>query len=141
VLLRQRGFQEGKLRRLRAVLDHHADRTPGGHPSTAALVLAAAEDYSTAVRLFGARTLRSSVLGAMAASDRHHAAVVQLLVNALGAFPPGTLVQLADGRRARVAVPARGEDLWDRPLLRVVEPATGELVDSARGVDFRAVPG
>jgi hypothetical protein len=142
VLLRQRGFQEGKLRRIRAVLEHHRDPAAGRAPaSTAGLVLRIAEDYATGVRLYGARALRGDLLGAMAASGRYHPALLQLLVNALGKFPPGTLVELGGGRRARVAAPARGEDLWDRPLLRVVEPATGELVDAARGVELRAVPG
>jgi hypothetical protein len=142
VMLRQRGFQEAKLRRIRAVLDHHRDVPgAGAPPSTAGLVLRVAEDYSTGVRLFADRVLRADVIGAMLGSGRYHPALLQLFVNALGKFPPGTLVELADGRRARVAAPVRGDDLWDRPLLRVVEPATGEFVDSARGVDFRAVRG
>jgi hypothetical protein len=64
-----------------------------------------------------------------------------VLVNALGRFPPGTVVELGDGRRARVAAPARGPELWDAPLLRILDPATGapagDLVDAARGVEIR----
>jgi hypothetical protein len=147
VLLRQRGFQEGKLRRLRAVLEHHRDAGAAASPASAAgLVLRIAEDYANGVRLYAARALRADLLGAMLrAGTRYSAPLVQVLVNALGRFPPGTVVELADGRRARVAAPARGPDLWAAPLLRILDAGgtpTAELVDAARGVEIRrAVPG
>jgi hypothetical protein len=106
-----------------------------------------AEDYANAVRVLGARALRADLVGAMArVSGPYHPAIVQLLVNVLGRHPPGTLVELEDGRRARVACPARAPDLWETPLLALVEPTslalTGELVDTARGVRIsRAMPG
>jgi hypothetical protein len=148
-LLRQRGLQEGKVRRVRAVLEHHRDAgQPGPRaPSPAGLILRVAEDYTNAVRVLGGRALRSHIVGAMArVTGPYHPAVVQLLVNALGRHPPGTLVDLEDGRRARVACPARGPDLWEAPLLALVDPATlaltGELVDAAGGVRIaQAIPG
>jgi hypothetical protein len=148
VLLRQRGLSEGKVRRVRAVLEHHRDAgQPGPRaPSPAGLILRVAEDYANAVRVLGARALRADLLGAMTrATGPYHPAVIQLLVNVLGKFPPGTLVELSDGRRARVACPARAPDLWETPLLAVVEPSTlaltGALVDSAAGISFRPIPG
>jgi hypothetical protein len=146
-LLRQRGFQEGKLRRLRAVVEHHRDAgSPEARPSAAALVLRIAEDYANGVRLYRTRALRADLLGAMLRSGaRHHPALVQVLVNALGKFPPGTIVELADGRRARVAAPARAAELWHAPLLQALDATgalTAELLDAARGVEIRrAVPG
>jgi hypothetical protein len=147
IVLRQRGFQEGKLLRLRAVLEHHRDRSGGVPPSVAGAILRIAEDYTTIIRLWGARTLRAGALGAMLRATTTYApALVQLLVNALGLHPPGTIVELEDGRRGRVAVPSRGPELWDRPLVAVLDPASGaptdELVDCARGVAVRrALPG
>jgi uncharacterized protein YwbE len=149
LLLRQRGLQEGKLRRVRALLEHHRDAGQPGprSPTPAGLILRVAEDYSNAVRVLGARALRSDIVGAMArATGPYHPAVVQLLVNVLGRHPPGTLVELEDGRRARVACPARAPELWETPLLALVDPRTlalsGELVDTAAGVRIaRATPG
>jgi hypothetical protein len=147
-LLRQRGLSEGKLRRVRAILEHHRDAgQPGPRaPSPAGLILRVAEDYANAVRVLGNRALRSDIVAAMArVTGPYHPAVVQLLVNVLGKHPPGTLVELEDGRRARVACPARAPDLWQTPLLALVEPATfaptGELLDAAIGLSFRPVPG
>jgi hypothetical protein len=149
IVLRQRGFSEAKVRRLRAVLEHHRDYAdPSGPPSVAGAILRVAEDYVNAIRLYGAKVTRSAALGAMlkGAGKLYHPALPQLLVNALGRHPPGTLVEL-DGRRyGRVAVPARGPELWDKPLVRRMDPATraltDEWIDLARGGQVvRAYPG
>jgi hypothetical protein len=149
IVLRQRGFSEAKLRRLRAVLEHHRDFGDAAlRPSTFGAILRIAEDYANVVRLYGAKVTRDAALGAMlkAGGKLYHPVLAQLLVNALGRFPPGTLVELADGRFGRSTAPARGEELWDKPLVRLLDPATrqpvGELVDLARGgVIRRALPG
>lgn len=148
-LLRQRGFGEAKVRRLRAVLEHHRDQaTSGARPSAAGAILRLAEDYANVVRLYGAKVLRSDALGAMrkGAGTLYHPALPQVLVNVLGRFPPGTLLELEDGRRGRVAAPARSQELWDRPLVRILDPRTGQpvggLLDLALGPGIRrAVPG
>lgn len=149
IVLRQRGFSEAKVRRLRAVLEHHRDfADPSGPPSLAGAILRVAEDYVNAIRLYGAKVTRSSILGAMlkGAGRLYHPVLPQLLVNALGRHPPGTLVEL-DGRRfGRVGVPARGPELWEQPLVRRLDPATRALseewLDLARGGQVvRAYPG
>jgi hypothetical protein len=149
IVLRQRGFSEAKIRRLRAVLEHHRDfADPSMRPSVMGAILRLAEDYANVVRLYGAKVTRSAALGAMlkAGNKLYHPALVQLLVNALGRFPPGTLLELDGGRLGRSAAPARGPDLWDRPLVRLLDPTTrqpvGELVDLARGGTVaRELPG
>jgi hypothetical protein len=149
LVLRQRGFSEAKLRRLRAVLEHHRDQAdPAGAPSAAGAVLRLAEDYANVVRLYGARVARADALGAMlkAGGRLYHPALVQAMVNALGRYPPGTLVELADGGLGRAAAPARGPDLWDRPLVKRLDPKsrlpTGALVDTFRdGPVRRALAG
>jgi hypothetical protein len=149
LVLRQRGFSEAKLRRLRAVLEHHRDQAdPAGAPSAAGAVLRLAEDYANVIRLYGARVARADALGAMlkAGGRLYHPALVQAMVNALGRYPPGTLVELADGGLGRVAAPARGPDLWDRPLVKRLDPQsrlpTGVLVDTFRdGAVRRALAG
>ncbi len=149
LLLRQRGFSEAKLRRLRGVLEHHRDLAdPQGPPSGGGAALRLAEDYANVIRLYGAKVTRADALGAMlkAGGRLYHAALAQALVNALGLHPPGTLVELADGGLGRVAVPARDRARWDKPLVRRLDPATrlatGPLVDTAvDGTVRRALPG
>jgi hypothetical protein len=144
VLLRQRGFSDAKLRRLRAVLDHHRGQAePRGPPSVLGSILRIAEDYAGFIRVHGEHITPGDALGAMAraAGDAYHPALVQIAVNALGAYPPGTLLELADGRRARSAAPVRSPELFAAPLVRLCDPQsgapTGELVDLARGPPIR----
>ncbi len=149
IVLRQRGFSEAKLRRLRGVLEHHRDfAEPGQRPSTLGAILRLAEDYANVVRLYGAKVTRAAALGAMlkAGGRLYHPVLGQLLVNALGCHPPGTLLELEDGTLVRSAAPARGPELWARPLVRRLDPATrqptGAFVDLARGGAVRrALPG
>jgi hypothetical protein len=149
VVLRQRGFHEAKVRRLRAVLEHHRDlATPNARPTPGGAIMRLAEDYVNVARLYGARVLRADALGAMVkgGGTLYHPVLVQVLVNALGRHPPGTLLELEDGRFVRVAAPARAPELWDKPLVRMLDPRTRELLpdvlDLARGPGIRrAVPG
>lgn len=149
VLLRQRGFSDSKLRRLRAVLEHHRGQSePRGPPSALGAILHIAEDYAAFERVHGRRVSRADVLGAMAraAGTHYHPVLVQLAVNALGAFPPGTLVELADGRRARSAAPVRSRETFATPLARLCDAASGlpagDLLDLAAGPAVRrALPG
>ncbi len=81
-----------------------------------------------------------------AAGTLYHPVLVQVMVNVLGRHPPGTLVELEDGRWGRVAAPARSPELWDRPLVRLLDPETGKptgpIVDLAAGGSVRAaLPG
>jgi hypothetical protein len=134
------------VRRLRAVLEHHRDfADAAGRPSVMGAVLRLAEDYANVVRLYGAKVTRADALGAMlkAGGKLYHPVLAQLLVNALGRHPPGTLLELEGGQLGRVTAPARGADLWDRPLVRLLDPRThalsGDLVDLARGGTVRRV--
>jgi hypothetical protein len=149
IVLRQRGFSEAKVRRLRAVLEHHRDfADPAARPSVMGAALRLAEDYANVVRLYGAKVTRADALSAMlkAGGTLYHPVLAQLLVNGLGRYPPGSLLELEGGQLGRVACPARGADLWARPLVRLLDPRTHALteglVDLARGGAVRrALPG
>ncbi|GEJ59154.1 HD-GYP domain-containing protein [Anaeromyxobacter diazotrophicus] len=137
ILLRQRGFNAAKLRRLRAVLDHHRDHAaPGGAPSILGEILRLAEDYTTLLRLHGARISPADALGAMAraAGRLYQPALVQLLVNVLGRYPPGTLLELDDGRYARSISPVRSRETFAQPFVRVYDLRTRAL--SAERLDL-----
>jgi hypothetical protein len=128
------------------VLEHHRDfSNPTLPPSTFGSILRLAEDYVNVVRLYGAKVTRDAALGAMlkAGGKLYQPVLAQLLVNALGRFPPGSLLELDDGRLGRSTAPARGAELWEKPLVRLLDPATrrpvGELLDLARGGAIRRV--
>ena len=150
MLLRQRGFHLGKLRRLRAVLDHHRDHAdPLGPPSALGQVLRLAEDYATLLRVYAGRISPADALGAIAraAGRLYHPALAQVMVNVLGRYPPGTLLELEDGRLARSVAPVRSPETFAAPLVRLVDPGTRavsavrhDLAESRIGVR-RALPG
>ena len=145
LLLRQRGFHEAKLRRVRAVLDHHRDFAGRqGPPSLAGCLLRLSDDYANLLRLWPGRVSPADALGAVAgaAGRLYHPALVQLAVNSLGRYPPGTLLELEDGRFARSISPVRSPATFAAPLARLQDPAPGAVLDLAKGPRVRrALPG
>lgn len=149
VLLRQRGFHEAKVRRLRAILEHHRDFAgPAGPPSAAGAILRLAEDYVNAVRLYGAKVTRGQALSAVAraAGTLYHPELAQVMVNTLGMHPPGTLLELGDGRIVRVAYPPASRERFARPAVQHTQPGTrlpaGPVFDLEPGDQVRrALPG
>lgn len=132
-MLRQRGFHEAKTRRLLAILHHHRDANDPRGAGLFGRVLRVAEDYDALARRSG-RLTPTMALAAMLkwARTRYDAAILQLLVNALGAYPPGTLLMLPDGRIARSALPASSPERFAAPLARCLRladqsPAPPEL--------------
>jgi hypothetical protein len=126
LLLRQRGFHEAKMRRVLAVLQHHRDAGERPHPGLFGRILRVAEDYDSLARRSGklSPTMALAVMLKWAGS-RYDAALLQLLINALGAYPPGTLLQLPDGRVVRAAAPARSAEAFAAPLARCLRLADG----------------
>jgi len=59
------------------------------------------------------------------AGTRYDGVLLQLLINALGAYPPGSLLKLPDGRIVRSAAPARGPDTFAQPLARCLRLPDG----------------
>jgi hypothetical protein len=126
LMLRQKGFHEAKLRRLLAILQHHRDANDPQGASLFGRVLRVAEDYDSLARRSG-RLTPTQALALMLkwAGTRYDPVVLQLLVNALGAYPPGTLLRLPDGRVARSALPARDAQSFAQPLARCLRLADG----------------
>ncbi len=126
LMLRQRGFHEAKMRRVLAILQHHRDANDRLHPGLFGRILRVAEDYDTLSRRSG-KLSPTMALAAMQkwAGTRYDAVLLQLLVNALGAYPPGALLRLADGRVVRSAAPARGPETFALPLARCLRLADG----------------
>jgi hypothetical protein len=126
LMLRQRGFHEAKMRRVLAILQHHRDANERPTPGLFGRILRVAEDFDTLARRSG-RLSPTMALAVMLkeAGRRYDAALLQLLVNALGAYPPGTVLRLPDGRIVRSVAPARGPETFAHPLARCLRLADG----------------
>lgn len=126
MVLRQKGFHEAKIRRLLAVIQHHRNAEAKPRPGLFGRILRIAEDYDNLARR-GGRLAPTLALAAMLkwAGTRYDAVLLQLLINALGAYPPGTLLRLSDGRVVRVSRPALAHEAFARPHARLLRLADG----------------
>ena len=83
LLLRQRGFHLSKVRRVRAVLGHHASSAPrfGRRPAALARLLHIAEDYDTLVRRAGLAPREALARMAGASGSLYDPLLIQAFVN------------------------------------------------------------
>jgi hypothetical protein len=142
LLLRQRGFHEGKIRRLRAVLEHHlpADDGQAAPPSLFSRILRIADDYDvlTAGRSGQAGLPPPMAQGAMwAARGRlYDADLLALFVAALGLYPPGSLLELSDGRWVVSVSGGRDKERFPWPVVCVVREADGRPAPGTETFDL-----
>ena len=145
LLLSHRGFSEAKVRRALGILEHHRDNLdPRGRPCLFARIVRIADDYETLVRAFVPPSAPrpglspAEALGRMArhVPGRYDPALFQLLINHLGRFPPGTRIQLKDGRVVRVVSGARSPGTFDKPRCVVTRLADGSVPDEEIEVDL-----
>jgi HD-GYP domain-containing protein (c-di-GMP phosphodiesterase class II) len=126
LMLRQKGFHEAKLRRLVSILQHHRDASDPLGVSLFGRVLRVAEDFDTLSRRAGSLPPTHALAVMLKwAGTRYDPVILQLLVNALGAYPPGTLLRLPDGRVARSALPAANAEAFAHPVARCLRLADG----------------
>lgn len=142
LLLRQRGFSEAKLRRLRAVLEHHAEGAAAEGPGLFARILHLADDYDLLVAWRADALPPVSPATALARfwagrGTRHDPHLVALLARALGLYPPGTILSLTDGSRAVVVRSNPGDEGWEHPAVHLVRAADGAAVEETTLVDLR----
>lgn len=149
-LMRQRGFHEAKIRRLLLVLEHHdpyADPDKGGTPtpetmpSLFARILRITNDYDL---LIATRPGQPPPLSPALALSHMWAArgtlydphLLALFVQLLGRFPPGTLLELSDGRWALSVSGARDKQHFSWPLVRIVRGSDGTSRDAREEIDL-----
>ena len=129
LMLAQRGFHEARVRRMLAVLEHHAPYDSLVRPSLFARILKIADVFDTLTRHRpgGALMLPSVAVQRMwaARGTLFDPDLLQLFVNKVGAYPPGSLLELVDGRWAVVVSGVRSPQTFDRPLCVVVRTADG----------------
>lgn len=118
---------------LDAILHHHERSDGSGYPGAlvdkkvplAARVLAIADHFDSLTNPIDARRALSpsEALARMWSKERagFDAVLLQLFVRAMGVYPPGSLVQLSDGRDA-VVVTSAATDSPLRPQVLVYEP-------------------
>ena len=142
VLLRQRGFHRAKLRRILAVVEHHRAATdPGGVPSLYARIIHIADDYDILTR---PRSGRGPVLSTpdclarMAAQSgkAYDPLLMQIFVNAMGRFPPGAILRLADGHVVISASAVRSPETFGAPLGRVLQRPDGSVPEAIEYLDL-----
>lgn len=142
LLLRQRGFHEGKIRRLRAVLEHHLPATGDGGlaPSLFARILRIADDYDvlTATRPGLAGLPPATAQGAMwaARGSAYDPDLLALFVQALGLYPPGSLLELSDARWIVAVSGGRDAQRFAWPVVRVVRESDGRSASGAEELDL-----
>ncbi len=138
MLLRQRGFHAAKLKRILATLQHHDDAAQG--PILLARIIHVADDFDTLTRrrTGGALYSPAEALERMnaAAGRRYDPGLLQLLVNRIGKYPPGTLLRLRDGRWVLSISGVRSPETFARPLCRLVRMPDGQFVEVGPEVDL-----
>jgi hypothetical protein len=137
LLLGQRGFHEGKIRRLRLVLEHHESGTGGGSDASGvslfARILHIADDYDllASTRPGGAAVPPPTAQGALwaARGERYDADLLALFVQVMGLYPPGSLIELSDGRWVVTVSGGRDRQRFAWPVVRVVRDVDGRPPD------------
>ncbi len=139
LLLRQRGFHQAKIRRALATLEHHRDYAgPHGRPSLFARVIRIAEDYETLSRAEGGDLAPYDVLPHMLpySGTRYDPVLLQLFVNVMGQWPPGSRLMLLDGQLVRTEGLVRDAERFATPTAVVVSDIAGERPAERQTVDL-----
>jgi HD-GYP domain-containing protein (c-di-GMP phosphodiesterase class II) len=138
MLLRQRGFHEGKIRRLQATLEHHLPLE--GRPALFARILRIVDDYDvlTAPRPGAPQLPPPTAQAAMwaARGTIYDADLLALFVQMMGLYPPGSLLELSDGRWVITVSGGRDAERFAWPLARLVRDKDGHPRDGAEEVDL-----
>jgi hypothetical protein len=128
MMARQAGFHEAKVRRVLAALHHHRDAADArGRPTLFGRAVRLAEDFDNYARAGrgGLSPHEALLVLARGAGSRYDATLFQLLVNALGRFPPGCILQLTDGRVVKTLSLVRVPETFAKPRSRLVREASG----------------
>jgi putative nucleotidyltransferase with HDIG domain len=150
-MLRQRGFHEARVRRLLVMLQHHQPHNSGPQrPSLHARIVHIADDYDTLTRhrnSQGPVCVPSDALRMMAANPGYDSTLLQLFINSMGQYPPGSVLRLGDGTMVVSLSGVRSPETFDKPRSKVVRMANGEppqqelWVDLAKGGRIEEVLG
>lgn len=151
LLLQQRGYHEARLRRLLICLQHHRNYDAARRPSFLARIVKIADDFDTFTRdrndgpLMAPHTALARMWAAR--GTLYDTVILQAFINAVGIYPPGTLLELVDGRWVSVISAVRSPETFAKPMVRVVreadgrEPSAEVTLDLAQGPAVRRAVG
>jgi len=138
MLLRQRGFHEGKIRRLQATLEHHLSLD--GRPSLFARIVRIVDDYDVLVAPRpGAPQLPPPTAQAAMWAARgtlYDPDLLALFVQMMGLYPPGSLLELSDGRWVVSLSGGRDPERFAWPIARLVRDKDGRPRDGGEDMDL-----
>jgi HD-GYP domain-containing protein (c-di-GMP phosphodiesterase class II) len=141
VMLRQRGFHAARIRRMLAVLEHHKRFDDPVTPSLFARIIHIADDYDILTRPRpgkGPVYAPPDAMRVMAAQSgtAYEPELLQIFVNCLGPYPPGSMLRLADGRVVVSISGVRSPQTFGRPLCRVELLADGSMPEDEQRLDL-----
>ena len=111
---------------------------PRGQPLLFGRILRIAEAYDNLQRPAGGGNTPPDALRCLTryARSRYDPVLVQLLINTLGCYPPGSLLQLEDGRVVRSVSVVRNLATFEKPLCELVRLPDGSLPSQRDLVDL-----
>jgi hypothetical protein len=139
ILLRQRGFHQAKIARALSTLEHHRDHSdPRGRPMLYSRILRIAEDYSNLTRRTAGGMAPVDALQRMAScsGSAYDPTLLQIFINCLGAYPPGTLLELQGGYIVISRSLVRSPETFDRPLARLMRAPDGSEPARKMSIDL-----
>lgn len=135
LLLRHRGFHESKIKRLLGIAEHHTNATPARKqavPKLFSRIIRVADTYDTLTSaLCGGKPLSPTEAFEHMKSGtekQFDPVMLQLLINRLGHYPPGTILAVDDGTVA-VSMGHNGTpETFETPRLILVRDAKGREI-------------
>jgi HD-GYP domain-containing protein (c-di-GMP phosphodiesterase class II) len=151
LLAKSTTLNQTTLRCMRVALEHHAGPGPDGYPALGAgwqtsllsRIVAVADCYvslQTHRSARGASVTPHQALGMMLGPlrSRFHPAMLWALVQTIGFYPTGQLVELDDGSLAVVLAPNANDPA--RPHLKLLFSPTRERLKAEAAVELRPLP-
>jgi HD-GYP domain-containing protein (c-di-GMP phosphodiesterase class II) len=140
LMLQQRGFHEARIRRMLVSLEHHKPYRSYPQPTLFARIIRIADDYDTLTRYRagGPLMLPPEALWRMwaAKGSEYDPTLMQLFVNMVGKYPPGSLLEMAGGSWVTVVSGARSAETWDKPLTLMVRTREGKVPGFELNIDL-----
>ena len=141
IMLQQRGFHEARIIRMLACLHHHMPYDQDPRPTLYARIIRIADDFDTLTRFRvgqGPKEAPPLALAKMYAArgKLYDPFLLQLFVNRVGMFPPGSILELSDGTWVTVVSGVRKPEWFDKPMTRVVRTATGDVQGEHLEIDL-----
>jgi hypothetical protein len=141
-LIKRRGFHESHIRRMLATVDHHEsfENEMKIIPSLFARILHVAEDYDNLTRFRSGAPHISPTQAvtkmSAGANVEYDPLVLQAMVNLMGKYPPGTPLQLSDGRFGSSVSYVRTPETFAKPLVRIIGIQGDRAVPTEETIDL-----